>query len=120
MASNGWTVPDGRDPAKLAAAGAAAGAAAAPALTSPTAAAAAAAPSAAALAAGRRTEQAMLVRTSECAFARSQAAVSSIAATRAKACDYECEEALRLSPGAPRPASCPPENMPKYAKGNVD
>lgn len=116
MSTNGWVVPDGKDPNKSGTA--VAGGAAAP--VSQTAAIAAAAPSAAVAAATRRQDNAVMTRASECAFARNSASVSSIAATRAKACDYECTEALRMSPSAPRPASCPPLVVPKYSKGSVD
>ncbi|NBO18427.1 MAG: hypothetical protein EBV03_04220, partial [Proteobacteria bacterium] len=118
MAANGWTVPDGKDPSKATTVAAAPAAAAMPVAVS---AAAVAAPgSAAADKATKREEKSQLVRASECAFARSNAATSSIAAARAKACDLQCEQALELAPSAPRPASCPPEAVPKYASGNVD
>lgn len=123
MASNGWTVPDGKDPSKAAnaAGGAPAQAVAAAAPAAAVSAAAVAAPgSAAAEKAAKREANAQLVRASECAFARSNAATSSVSAARAKACDLQCEEALQLAPSAPRPASCPPEAPPKYASGNVD
>lgn len=116
MAQNGWTVPDGKDPNKAVANNGGGG----PAVVSQTAAIAAAPPTAAAAAATRREQQATMTRASECAFARSSASVSSIAATRAKACDLECAQALQLSPSAPRPASCGPEALPKYSRGSVD
>ena len=118
MATNGWTVPDGKDPTKSAVV--ATNGPAGPTVVSQTAAAAIAAPSAAAAAATRRESQAVMTRTSECAFARSSASVSSIAATRAKACDLECAQALQLAPDAPRPAACAPDTAPKYSHGNVD
>lgn len=117
MGSNGWTVPDGKDATKNAAA---AGGGGGPQVVSQTAAAALAAPSAAAAAAAKRENQALMNRTAECAFARSNASVSSIAATRAKACDLECAQGLQVAPDAPRPASCPPDTAPKYARGSVD
>ena len=51
--------------------------------------------------------RAALSRSAECAFARQSASVSSLAATRAKACDLECAERLKAAPDAPRPAACP-------------
>lgn len=54
-------------------------------------------------------QKAALSRQAECAFARQAASVSSLAAIRAKACDLECEQKLRLAPDAPRPAACPAE-----------
>lgn len=59
-----------------------------------------------------------LTRSSECAFARNAAAYSSISAARAKACDLECEQRLKESPDAPRPAACPSAGLsPSYATG---
>ncbi len=116
MSTNGWTVPDGKDPSKANASGGGGG----PQIISPTAAAAIATPSAAAAAATKRESQAVMTRASECAFARSNAGVSSISATRAKACDLECAQGLQLAPDAPRPASCGPDSAPKYSKGSVD
>ncbi len=116
MATNGWTVPDGKDPSKSTAS-------IVPSPANPisnTAAAAIAPPSAAAAAATKREERTTLTRNTECAFARGNAAVSSISATRAKACDLECDEALKVSPGGPRPAACAPDAPPKYSKGSVD
>lgn len=51
-------------------------------------------------------------RTSECAFARHSASVSSNARARAKACDVECAQRLKLDPDGPRPAACPAETDP--------
>lgn len=62
---------------------------------------------AAAAATAAAEERAALSRASECAFARQSANVSSLAATRAKACDLECSQRLKLAPDAPRPAACP-------------
>ncbi|MBY0407575.1 MAG: hypothetical protein K2Q01_07775 [Rickettsiales bacterium] len=117
MSSNGWTVPDGKDPSK---AGTAVAGGGGPQTVSQTAALAAAPASAAVAAATKREEQALLTRTSECGFARANAGVSSISATRAKACDLECEKALAVAPSGPRPASCPALTPPKYSKGGVD
>lgn len=61
---------------------------------------------AATLAAEQR-DKAFLARSTECAFARHSAENSSLAATRAKACDIECAERLKAAPDAPRPAACP-------------
>lgn len=58
-----------------------------------------------------------LYRKAECAFARSNADSSSIAKIRAEACDYECAEALRTAPNAPRPPSCEADIPPKLSKG---
>ena len=105
MANNGWTVPDGKgEGAKKAEA--------------PAAPATAAAPSAASLAAAKAEDKAALTRTSECAFARHSARVNKTAAIRAEACDLECAEGLRVSPNAPRPASCPADLPPKLSKGS--
>jgi hypothetical protein len=52
-------------------------------------------------------DKAFVARKSECAFARQSASVSSLAATRAKACDLECTQRLQMAPDAPRPAACP-------------
>ena len=122
MASNGWTVPDGKDPTKTvnAAANVTAPSANTATVAAVSAASVAAPGSVAADKAIRREEKAQLMRTSECAFARSNAAVSSISAARAKACDLQCAEALQVAPGGPRPASCPGEPAPKYASGSVD
>lgn len=119
MAANGWTVPDGKDPNKKSDPTVVA-AAAAPAVVPVSGAANAAPGTAAAAASAKQDEKAQLVRAAECGFARSNASVSSISAARAKACDLECAEALAVAPSAPRPASCPAEHSPKYAKGNVN
>lgn len=58
-----------------------------------------------------------IYRAAECSFARSSADTSVIAKTRAEACDYECAEALRTAPGAPRPPSCPADMPDKLSKG---
>jgi hypothetical protein len=52
-------------------------------------------------------QRAALSRAAECAFARQAASASGLAATRAKACDLECAQRLRMAPDAPRPAACP-------------
>lgn len=114
MSTNGWIVPDGRGEGPKGGAAAAAAAATAPISSAAT----AAPPSATQVAANKAEERAQMIRSSECAFARHQADVSSIARTRAHACDLECEEALRLSPGAPRPPSCPSDLSPRLSKGN--
>lgn len=62
-------------------------------------------------------DRAALSRASECAFARQAASVSSISAARAKACDLECAQRLRLAPDAPRPAACPSGPDPKLSSG---
>lgn len=95
MADNGWTIPDGKGGQQ------AAGSAPVQAAANPT-------NDAATLAAQRR-EKAYLARSSECAFARHGAAYSSISRTRAEACDIECAEQRKATPGASRPAACPSE-----------
>jgi len=62
-------------------------------------------------------DKASISRTSECAFARQAADVSSIAAARAKACDLECDQALKVAPEAPRPAACPADFKDSLSKG---
>lgn len=57
-------------------------------------------------------EKAALSRSAECMFARHAAAVSSISATRAQACDLECSQRLQAAPDAPRPAACPSDVEP--------
>jgi len=52
-------------------------------------------------------DRAAIARKAECTFARQSASVSRMAAARAKACDLECEQRLRLAPDAPRAAACP-------------
>jgi hypothetical protein len=117
MAQNGWTVPSGKDETKTAGIQAAPVSATTPfgqstvsqqsnstttTTTYPVPAANASAENKAALA-----------RTAECDFARQQAGVSSIAAARAKACDYECADALKASGGeGPRPPACPSGSTP--------
>ena len=117
MGANGWSVPDGKDPNKAVVAGAGGGG---PQVISQTAATAVTAPTAAVASSTKREAHARLTRSAECSYARNSASVSSIAATRAKACDLECAKALELAPDAPRPASCPPEEISKYAHGNVE
>lgn len=115
MAQNGWTVPDGK-------AAPASGVQAAPVAAStpfgqstigsahPPAPVPVAAPAPA-------EEKASLARAGECAFAQQSADVSTIAAARAKACDLECEQALKAAPEAPRPAACPASFKDSLAKG---
>ena len=105
MGNNGWTVPDGKGDAPKAAA-----AAVAPGAPPP--------PSAAVLAAQKAEDKANTTRAVECAFARHSADVSTNAKLRADACDLECSEALRLSPNAPRPPSCPDAFPTKLSKGS--
>jgi hypothetical protein len=62
-------------------------------------------------------EHAALTRKAECAFARQSAAVSSLAATRARACDLECAQRLKLAPDAPRAAACPSGPVPGMESG---
>lgn len=62
-------------------------------------------------------KRAAISRSAECAFARQAASVSSISAARAKACDIECAQRLRLAPDAPRPAACPSGQDPSLATG---
>jgi len=100
MGNNGWTVPDGKGE------GGTKKADVLPVVPSPT------------LASAKAEEKSSLTRTAECAFARQSASISSIASLRAQACDLECSEALRISPNAPRPPSCPAEIPAKLAKGN--
>ena len=100
MGKNGWTVPDGKgDGSKKTEAEI---------------------PSSTTLATAKADDKPNLTRAAECAFARHSASVSSIAKTRALACDLECSEALRLSPNAPRPPSCPSSPPSKLAKGNEE
>lgn len=118
MGQNGWTIPDARS--ELKAATAAAGPAQPGQPQPPYAASAAPVPataSAAAAATVAANERASISRTAECAFARQSADVSSIAASRAKACDLECAQRLKAAPDAPRPAACSPEPTPDLAKG---
>ncbi len=115
MGNNGWIVPDGKGEGPKTAAPAAQ--AAAP-NTAPSQAITTAPPPAAVAAANKNEEKALITRASECAFARYSASVSSNAAARAQACDIECEHALRAAPGAPRPASCSPDVVPRLSKGN--
>lgn len=110
MGNNGWTVPDGKGEGATRKADAPP-----PAANAIASQAATAAPPAAA---AHSEEKANITRASECAFARYSAAVSSNAATRAQACDLECEQALRAAPGAPRPASCPADTSERLAKGS--
>ncbi len=111
MGNNGWTVPDGKgDGSKKVEAPPPA--AAAPAALSSQ----AVAPPPVAVT--KAEEKSLMTRNSECAFARHSASVSSLAATRAQACDLECEHALRAAPGAPRPASCPPDLSSRLSIGN--
>lgn len=120
MSQNGWNTTDVVAMPLPFAAGGAAGAAAGAAGAAGTAGAAgagakqAAATSAAITAAEQR---ASISRTAECAFARQSASVSSIAAARAKACDLECAQRLRLAPEAPRPAACPSGAVPGMEPG---
>ncbi len=129
MAEKGWTVPDGKynqqassaipsgsstnAKANSTAAIASANPGAAPVSTTVGAAAPAAAAGAlvggknAATLAAEQREKAFLSRSTECAFARHAADSSTLAATRAKACDIECRERLKAAPDAPRPAACP-------------
>ena len=105
MGKNGWTVPDGKGEGggiKKA------DATITPVIPTPT------------LASTKSEDKALLTRTAECAFARNSASISSNAKLRAEACDLECSEALRLSPNAPRPASCPSEMPAKLAHGNEE
>lgn len=121
MAANGWTVPDGKDPNRpnIAASNLNGGT-----ITQPINAVSAATLAKPGTIAERKSfsqqEQAYLTRNAECAFARSNANVSSIQASRAKACDHQCAEGLRVAPSAPRPAACPPETNSKYRTGNVN
>jgi len=110
MGTNGWTVPDGKGEGSKKAEGAVAAAPAVNAAIAPP-------PSAVAVAQTKTEEKAAITRASECAFARYSASTSSIAATRAQACDLECEHALRAAPGAPRPASCPSNLPARMSKG---
>jgi hypothetical protein len=63
-------------------------------------------------------ERAAITRKAECAFARQSASVSSLAATRARACDLECAERVKLAPDAPRPAACPSGPIPGMESGS--
>lgn len=57
----------------------------------------------------QRREKNYLARQSECAFARHGAPYSSVSATRAKACDIECEQSRKANEGGKLPAACPPD-----------
>ena len=61
--------------------------------------------------------KASISRSSECAFARHSASISSNAAARARACDIECAQRLSAAPDAPRPAACPSGPNPSLEKG---
>jgi hypothetical protein len=117
MGTNGWTVPDGKGDGPKAVAGAVPAQQLTPVQNVVT---TGAPVSVAAVSATKAEEKAALQRSSECAFARQSASVSSIAAARAHACDLQCAQALKMAPSAPRPASCPPDLPPKYSKGGVD
>lgn len=127
MGEKGWTVPDGKSgqqpaaaipvPTPGASAAAAAGQTAQPAPQ--TAPAVVAAPMPAANSSVMTPEQSQAVqqqqrersyiaRQSECAFARHGAAYSSTSATRAKACDMECEQKKTDDPTGRAPAACQP------------
>lgn len=121
MAKKGWVVPEGSEgkeksgtmpgfppvqTAPAAKTGNMAGVAAAPVVTAPN-------PSLSA------DQTAYLKRSSECAFARHSADVSSNAAARAKACDIECAQRLKSMPDAPRPAACPAETNTKITPNMV-
>jgi len=97
MGKNGWTVPDGKGEG-----------------------AAKKVDAAAPVTVAKPDDKPALTRNAECSFARSSASVSSNAKLRAEACDLECSEALRLSPNAPRPASCPSDMPAKLAHGNEE
>lgn len=101
MGNNSWNIADPKSEKSSAAKSAAAGAGAA--ATDAQAATAAA------------EQKAALSRQAECAFARQSASVSSLASIRAKACDLECEQKLRMAPEAPRPAACPAEPIPNLS-----
>jgi hypothetical protein len=100
MGSNGWVVPDGKSTAANA-----------------TPADKAAAEKAAAERAEKVEAKARLARNAECEFARQNASVSSISATRAKACDLECTQGMQVAPEAPRPAACPSGPTPFLSHG---
>lgn len=105
MAKNGWTVPNGKDEGSTKPAAGAPVAPAAP-MTAP------------AVAATNAAEgKSALSRSAECAFARQNADVSSIAAARAKACDLECEQRRAAAPEAPNPAACPAQSPSMYEHG---
>jgi len=91
MCKNGWNVPDGKSGEGCKKGEAATGVA-------------------------TRAED--MYRAAECAFARSSVETSSIAKIRAEACDFECTEALRIAPEAPRPPSCPADMPEKLSKGH--
>jgi hypothetical protein len=64
------------------------------------------------LVAERSESKSALSRSAECNFARHAAKHSSISATRAKACDLECAQRLKIAPDGPRPAACPTDRLP--------
>jgi len=106
MSTRNWSVPDGKGESggsKIAAAPATALPAAPGLPPTPT--------------LSKAEEKSLLQRAAECALARQYAGSSKIYAARAEACDLECSEGLRLTPDAPRPASCLPSFPPKAAKG---
>lgn len=74
-------------------------------------------PPAATAASTAQEDRAFIARKSECAFARQSASVSSLAATRARACDLECAERVKIAPDAPRPAACPSGPIPGAETG---
>ncbi len=122
MANNGYNITNPAPPPPMATAAAAPpaamGLAAQPASASASAAAQAAGAAAAAQAAPklaiveRSENKTALSRHSECNFARHAAKHSTIAATRAKACDLECAQRLKAAPDGPRPAACPSDRSP--------
>ncbi len=107
MSEKGWSVPDGKPAGGPGSPPAAAAAAPAPAAKSETELSAKMAAEEAKR--EKRRQQAFLLRSSECAFARHGAQYSSVSAARATACDIECAEKRKLSPQSPRPAACPAE-----------
>lgn len=127
MADNGWTIPDGKTgqqaspPVPLptpAAVSTTPPSATAPPPPAAAPVAAAAVPAAAVPASAimtereakelqeKKRENSYLARQSECAFARHSAAYSSVAATRAQACDLECAQRLKAEPKR-KAAACP-------------
>jgi hypothetical protein len=106
MGNNGWNI------APVASANAPAAGPGPASTTSPVAAAAVPVKPVADAAVTKSKEKAALTRASECMFARHAARNSSIAATRAKACDLECAQRLKAAPDAPRPAACPSDVNP--------
>jgi hypothetical protein len=116
MAQNGWNTTDLKAAAPvspLATPGTPVTAGAPPAPVNEPAALAGQAPAAP----NAQEDRAALSRKAECAFARQSASISSLAATRARACDLECAQRIRMAPESPLPAACPSGPVPGMDSG---